>query len=432
MTAPASTVKLASPTFSTGAQDDLVVQDVYKKTDGAVVNSIQDLGSQATVESVSTVRGGPQSASALSQAELTKKTTEPTLMERLSAAGSSFLANVKAAPGRIKKAMSSATPSSSNTFVSSVKSGFKATKSAVKTTAKAVNSVQSDIRYVRTVSNNTKSFVTTVKSGATAAKREISGTPGQVRGDIKLSTTGKNPQRIDTGQMARFNELNRLITNVNGASDSIMITDNDAKSGVLGGIFKESTDAGMKGTYSTVTAGETNPTVLRNVAAAGLPTAPQKGDVETVQQINTKAGPDTVLALNKQTLPTLAANYDESPKLSIADRKQSYDGIVTTFDTTDPSWDTKTRKTDAGDVAALDLTTLQAGSEDFSSTMRLGALNSTDSRRELYPMSDMFATTDVQSPLKQDFPYTVVNASSRTQSQTVDPRLLSSSNLGYA
>lgn len=432
MTAPASTVKLASPTFSTGAQDDLVVQDIYKKTDGAVVNSIQDLGSSAAVESVSTMRGGPQTASALSQAELAKKAEGPTLMERLSASGSSFLASVKAAPGRIKKAMTGAMPSGSNTFVSSVKSGFKTTKSAVQTTTKAVNSVQSDIRYVRTVSNNTKNFVTTVKSGAQAAKREVSGAPGQVRGDVKLATSGRNPQRIDPSQMGRFNELNRLITNVNGASDSIAITDNDAKSGVLGGLFKESTDAGMKGTYSTVTAAETDPGVLRSVAAAGLPTALQKGDVDSVQQINTKVGPDTVLALNKQALPTLAANYDESSKLTLAQRQESYDGIITTFDTTDPSWDSKTRKTDAGDVAALDLTTLQAGSQDFSSTMRLGALNTGDSRRELYPLSDMFATSDVQSALKQDFPYTVVDASSRTQSQTVDPRLLGSSNLGYA
>lgn len=419
-------VKLASPTFKTGPQDDLAVLDSYKKLQSGVVNSIQEIGALSTEGIMGTMRGGLESATKLSI--LSKFSFDISgvngLLGKLSDGANPLTGMVKNASESLKGAMAGAMP-----VVSMAKSSLQSAQAAISTANQAVssikqqaNAVTNQVNSVRNTVGELSSFVnTTVQTIAQARQTltSIGSLPNQLFANI-----GGSFQQVGLDSLRGLTEIGNLLGSISKDDNRLTVKDRDSEAAIMTGLMSRTAYLGVAGSYGAVTDGTTDPILLRNIAAIGLPSIVTAADIKSLLQMGEKNGASVVRQLKPDVLASVAANYRERTLLTTQERIDRYSAITLAFNIIDSEWDNVTRQTDAGPVSAISLVALQNASYDFNQTIRIGAFNSGISDEKLYLLADAFKQTSVDQELRAKFPYTLTGPQVRLQETTSDPRVM--------
>lgn len=452
-----SGVKLASPTFSAGPQDDLAVADIYDGKEISVLNSIQKLSKQKEEEVIkmAEMRGSISAASKLSswlKSSINFALPDTaSMLSRLKASASPYLSAVKNAQDSIKGAISGAMPmiDSAKNAVSQVQNtvggAISSVSSAAKSVTSTVNSVKSGIESVKSQVNGITNSVNTVKSsitnsitsaknsisevgrsvdkltGRSAAAKNLSHYPAGVGRDQVYVKVGTALSKISSTQIQSFNDIASVLNSIKNEK-LINIEDKESTAAVLAGVVKAASGNHLYGTFEAVIKGIDDAAIIRSVAALSLPTMLRVGDITSMRQIAETLTPSVITMINSEALTELAKNYQEKKRLTVNERLVRYQDIVTLFSLIDPTWNRTVRSTQAGLSNALNMVVFKSASAHFTETLRLGSLSATTPVEKAYSLITVLPITDVESALKKSFPLTVIGKEARVSRSSTDPR----------
>lgn len=456
-----SGVKLASPTFSAGPQDDLATADIYDGKEISVLNSIQKLSKQKEDEllKMTDLRGSSSAASKLTSwlksATNIKLPDAAGMLSRLKAGASPYMSAFKSAQDGIKGAINtamgpintakSAISSAQNAASQTINSVTSAARSVTGTVTGTINDVRNKIESAKSQVNSITGQVSTIKSSITGQINSVKQAFGEVGQSVeKLSNSAtslrslnsfpsgvsKNHVYVRMGDTvskidpSRIQDVNDIASVLNAVKNEQVagVDDKQATGAILAGIVKSAAYNHLYGTYDLVTKDITDTVILRNVAALSLPALLANGDITSIRQITEKLDSTVIALIDRDALGTLAAKYSEKKRLTVNERLLRYQDIISLFRLVNPTWDKVIRVTDAGEQEALNMGVFSKASRDFLETLRLGSLSATDSFEQLYSLSAILAVTDVETALKKSFPKTVLGRSARTNRSSVDPR----------
>lgn len=452
-----SGVKLASPTFSAGPQDDLATADIYDGKEISVLNSIQKLSKQKEDEllKMTDLRGSSSAASKLTSwlksATNIKLPDAAEMLSRLKAGASPYMSAFKSAQDGIKSAMNtamgpintakSAISSAQNAASQAINSVTSATRSVTGTISDVSNKIESAKSQVNSITGQISTIKSSVSNQINSAKqafgevgrsveklsnsatslRSLSSFPSGVSKNHVYVRMGDTVSKIDPSRIQDVNDIASVLNAVKNEQVA-GVDDKQATGAILAGIVKSAAHNHIYGTYDLVTKDITDTVILRNVAALSLPALLANGDITSIRQITEKLDSTVIALIDRDALTTLAAKYSEKKRLTVNERLLRYQDIISLFRLVNPTWDKVIRVTDAGEQEALNMGVFSKASRDFLETLRLGSLSATDSFEQLYSLSAILAVTDVETALKKSFPKTVLGRSARTNRSSVDPR----------
>lgn len=452
-----SGVKLASPTFSAGPQDDLATADIYDGKEISVLNSIQKLSKQKEDEllKMTDLRGSSSAASKLTSwlksATNIKLPDAAGMLSRLKAGASPYMSAFKSAQDGIKSAMNtamgpintakSAISSAQNAASQAINSVTSATRSVTGTISDVSNKIESAKSQVNSITGQISTIKSSVSNQINSAKqafgevgrsveklsnsatslRSLNSFPSGVSKNHVYVRMGDTVSKIDPSRIQDVNDIASVLNAVKNEQVA-GVDDKQATGAILAGIVKAAANNHLYGTYDLVTKDITDTVILRNVAALSLPALLANGDITSIRQITEKLDSTVIALIDRDALTTLAAKYSEKKRLTVNERLLRYQDIISLFRLVNPTWDKVIRVTDAGEQEALNMGVFSKASRDFLETLRLGSLSATDSFEQLYSLSTILAVTDVETALKKSFPKTVLGRSARTNRSSVDPR----------
>jgi hypothetical protein len=360
---------LASPSFLTGPQDNLVTVDVYTGTSGGIVNSIKSLEAKYNVDLIGMLRAGAAAAQLVPVIE--------------GIANGKLLMNPQAALARLLTA--------SNRLVaavggSSLNSAFSALSSGV----------QSAI-----------------------------GEAGQVLGQIE-ATVGGVVNTIVNGAVGDIQALGAVINGFANDAGAFLMVDTQALAGMAAGVINQCAAYGISGAFEHMVKNITNPYVLNSIVAQTLPSLIRTGDLTSLQSLSMIASSVGISAVNPSLLPSFVQSYNRSLIGSAIQRTPYQDGatyvqMMATFNTADPTWNVSTRSSDGDDDDAVDISSLLGGTDDFTGVLASGVMNSSDPVEQMNGLATVYQPSDVDTDLKAMYPTTYIDPALRSTDVPTEP-----------
>jgi hypothetical protein len=361
--------QLASPSFLTGPRDNLVAIDVYSGTAGGIVNAIQSLEQKYNVDLIGMLRAGQAAAQLLPVVE--------------GIANGRLLLNPQAAIARLLTASNALVSAVGGTGISSA---FNALSSTVQGTI---------------------------------------GAAGQVLGQVE-ATVGGVVSTIANGAISDIQGLGQLINGFANDAGAFLMVDTHALAGMAAGVINQCAHYGIAGAFDKMISNITNPMVLNSIIAQTLPNLIRTGDLASLQSLSLIASSVGIAAVNPRMLSDFTRSYNRLLSGSAMQAMpyqdgQTYTQMINTFNTANPTWNAYSRSSGATDDDAIDLTSLQGGSDDFAGVLASGVMNSTDPTEQMYGLAVAYPRSDVDTDLKTMYPSTYIDPALRSTPVPLEP-----------
>jgi hypothetical protein len=364
--------QLAKSIFSRTPDEDTIVEDVYKSTSGAVVNSFQD----------QTGTGGDlyDKFSFLSKFSSGQNLMDPS---RLFEEKASITDSIKDALGE--------GASKAKSLIGSLTGGIKSAMSVAKTVTGAVGEAKSAYAQVNGV-------VTSVKNANLKDLRSAANTLNAI--------TGKTSVLLSPNSV-----VGAMYGSVVDQASAAGIRD---AFGVVAGAVKESTTLVNKGQ------------ILHQMATKALPGTLSRGDYLSAASMATSLGDGVVGMIDPGAVTKLASNIKTIPPAT-SGKGPSYAflDIKNTFSKIDANWDLSSWKPTAGStVAVKDLTPIISASPEVKNVFVAGSQESTDKNLKFYSVLQAdFKLQTVDEYNRAKYPGATITKSS-LQVRDTDPRVL--------
>jgi hypothetical protein len=368
--------QLAKSIFSRKPDDDTIVEDVYKSTSGAVVNSFQD----------QTGTGGDlyDKFSFLSKFNSGQNLMDP---GRLFEEKPSTLDSIKDALGD--------GASKAKSLIGSLTGGVKSAMAVAKTVTGAVNEAKSAYAQVNGV-------VSLVKNANLKDLRSATNTLNAI--------TGKTSVLLSPNSV-----VGAMYGSVVDQASAAGIRD---AFGVVAGAVKESTTLINKGQ------------VLHQMATKSLPGTLSRGDYMSAASMVNSLGDGVVGMIDPTAVTKLASNIKTIPP-STSGKGPSYAfmDIKNTFSKMDVNWDISSWKPTSGSTTVVkDLTPLISATPEVKKVFVAGSKESTDDIVKFYAALDTeLKARSVDDYNRLKYPG-APTAQESSQKRDVDPRIAAAAN----
>ena len=363
--------QLAKSIFTRTPSEETAVEDVYKSTGDATVNSFQDITGTSTelVDSISF----------LSKSNASKILSGPT-KENAQSLSDTINSSMGDASGKTKSMIGD--------LMGKAKSGFGSLKDATKT-------ISGTIRTGADAYVQIGGLVTAVKSGNLKDLRNVTNTLNTI--------TGKT---------------------------TALLSANGAMGKIYGTVVDQASAAGISDSFKVVadsvkenTALVNKSSVLYTMASTSLPGAVSRGDYRNVASMVDSLGTGAVSMMNPSAVSQLAKNSTTKvTPSSIGGAAGQFVQYQDAYKKIDPKWNTSQWKSEGGKIYK-DLSKLIGASKETKQVFTIGSKMDPTPDTNWYSALDAIKTQPtVDSVVKKQFPYSISTTPPMTTLDT-DPRV---------
>lgn len=372
--------ELAKSIFTRTADEETVVEDVYKKLQDGVVNSYQDLQGFA---SDLTEKFSFLSSSASGQ--LLKDTLDggveldlKSVTERVTGAFSEDFTKAK-------------------TLVSDLASKANSVATTIKGT---VNTVTGIVRKAQHAYQTVNGIVSTIKNADLTDLRSITNTLNAVAGQTSVALSANGALGSIYGSLVSE-------ASAKGIQDAF---------GIVADSIKASTQLVNKGQ------------ILYETATTALPGAIARGDIKSVASIVDHLGSGAVSMMNPNAVQQIARTdkvaYTPNEITGTSSNPGQFYEYQGAYQKIDPNWNTTSWRPISTNETFQDLTSLLDASKQVRDVFRIGGVTSDNLKDRIFGTIDAFnGLKSVDSAIKERYPMRVINNDNAVTERDVNPRL---------
>lgn len=342
---------LATPSFVSGAREDLAAVDVYNKKDDSVVNNTFNVLKQAAPSTIAALRGGSSMKSLLPLASTVSASLTGGLL------------------GSALKKLDDINPYLANSTYSKALKGL-----------------------TPAVSSFVSSAITAKLSGQSLSKLGTTALLGQV--SSKLLTASIPDAKSLTGAIGSITGNDKIASFIN----------KDATVGMVSGLVTSAIHTGTPGAFTALKGQLTSPSMVSGVVKSCLPATISKSSLSTLAEFAGLGG-KVVKQASPSILTDFSKNYDPPLALDNNGYKDAFTQIKDTYTSVDPDWNKSVRVESSGNTdTAVDLSCAFQGSDEFKKTLTTGAYASDNPDDKMYLLTGAYKYSSPDVELQKNFP----------------------------